>query len=186
MKRNLFYICILGMLPLLLGSCENDIEKINLLTGDSTYPDVTGEDIEVIYSDSASVRVQLLAEELKQYNTVDEPYIEFPEGLHVYFYDDSMQIESEIRADYTIYYIEEKLWHARGNVIARNIQKGDRLNSEELYWDEEKEIIYSNTFTRIENEKGTFYGQNGFESNQSLTKWRLIGSRGVVNVQEDE
>lgn len=145
-----------------------------------------GEDIEVIYSDSSMVKVQLYAGKLLQYNNAEKPYSEFPEGLTVHFYDDSLRVESEIRADFAHYNHEEKLWHATGNVVARNLKTGERLDSEELYWDEEKETIYSNTFTRIQNENGTFYGENGFKSNQSMTQYTLIGSRGVVNLQDDE
>ncbi len=178
-------------LPIILAvgfftACENDIEKINLLNTSAEYPDITGEDIEVVYSDSARVKLQLFAKSLKQFNNAEKPYTEFPGGLKVYIYDDSLEIESVIQANYAIYFIEEKLWHATGNIVAENFKSGERLDTEELFWDEEKEEIYSNSYTRIVNEDGTFYGQNGFKSNQSLTDYTLIGSRGVVNVKEDE
>ena len=170
----------------IVNGCENDIEKINRLTEESDYPKVTGTNIEVIFSDSAKVKVQILAPEFKQYIDVERPYLEFPKGLEVYFYDDSLKIESKLRADYTIYYNEEKVWHATGNVIAKPLSNGDQLNTEELFWDEESELIYSNTFTRIQNQDGTFYGKNGFESHQSLDNWQLKGSSGTVNVRDEE
>ncbi len=172
----------------LLTACENDIEKINLFTGESSdYPDIIAENIEVMYSDSSKVKVQMHSKELRQYNNAEEPYSEFPKGLIIHFYDDSMKIESEISADYAIYHNEQKLWHATGNVIAKNHKSGERLDSEELFWDEEKEEIYSNTFTRIVNENGTFYGQSGFKSNQTLTKYKLIGvTNSIINISEDE
>lgn len=171
---------------LLLQGCENDIEKINMLNTSGDYPDVIGEDIEVIYSDSARVKVHMYAKVLKQFNNAEKPYSEFPKGMKVFFFDDSMEIESEIHANYAIYYNEEKLWHAKGNVVAENFKSGERLDTEELFWDENKEEIYSESYTRIVNENGTFYGQNGFKSNQTLTDYTLIGSKGVVNIQEDE
>lgn len=177
---------ILVFSALLLAACENDIEKINLLNTSGNYPDVKGQDIEVIYSDSARVKVQMFAPELNQYNNAEKPYSEFPQGMEVYFFNDSMETESEIHANYAIYYNDEKLWHATGNVIAENHKTGERLDTEELFWNEEEEEIYSDSYTRIVNENGTFYGQNGFRSNQSLTEYTLIGSKGVVNIQEDE
>lgn len=171
----------------LLSACENDIEKINLFTGDSgDYPDIVGSNIDVMYSDSGKVKVQMQAKELKQYHNAEKPYSEFPEGLIVYFYDDSLNIESELSADYAIYHNEEKLWHARGNVVAKNLDNGYRLDSEEMYWDEEKEEIYSNTFTRVINENGTFYGKDGFRSNQTLTKYKLIGvTNSEINIEDE-
>jgi len=177
---------IFFLLAWLVAGCENDIEKINLLNTSDQYPDVTGEDMEVTYSDSGKVKVQMYSPELQQYNRAEKPYAEFPSGMKVYFYNDTLGVESELRADYAIYYVEEKLWHAKGNVVAENYKTGERLDSEELYWDEEKEEIYSESYTRIVNENGTFYGQNGFRSNQSFTDYTLIGSKGVVNIQDDE
>ncbi len=185
MKKSFFATAALITI-LLIPGCENDIEKINLMNTSTDYPDVTGEEIEVLYSDSAKVKVKMLAPELKQYNRAERPYSEFPQGMRVIFYNDSLEIESEITANYAIYYNDEKLWHAKGNVVAENYKTGERLDTEELFWDEEKEEIYSETYTRIVNENGTFYGQNGFQSNQSMTEYTLIGSKGTVNLKEDE
>lgn len=173
-------------LVLLLAGCENDIERINLLTDQEVVPTVRGTNVQVIYSDSARVKVQILAPEFKQFPDVERPYMEFPSGLEVYFYDDSMKIESEIRADYTIYYNQEGLWHAIGNVVALRLDNGDALNTEELFWDQEKEYIYSDAFTRVQNEDGTFYGKRGFTSHQDLSNWQLKGTSGTVNVQNEE
>ena len=174
------------ILPLLLVCCENDIERINLLTDQAETPNIKGSNIIVIYSDSARVKVQILAESYKQFLDVERPYMEFPDGMEVYFYDDSMKIESEIRSDYTIYYSEEGLWHATGNVVARRLDNGDALNTEELFWDEGKELIHSDTYTRIQNEDGIFYGKRGFESHQNLTNWQLKGTSGTVTVPDEE
>ena len=187
MKRILPHtIYLAAIMILLISGCENDIEKINRLTEGTDYPNITGSNIEVIFSDSAKVKVQVLAPEFKQFNKIEKPYLEFPGGFEVYFYDDSLIIESTIRADYAIYYNEDKLWRANGNVVAKKLSNGDQLNTEELFWDEEKELIYSNTFTRIQNQDGTFYGKNGFESHQNLNNWQLKGSSGTVNVRDEE
>jgi LPS export ABC transporter protein LptC len=171
---------------LLLEGCENDIERISLLTDDTEIPRIKGTNVKVLYSDSARVRVQILAPSFKQFPDVERPYMEFPDGLEVYFYDESMRIESEIKADYTIYYSTERLWHATGNVVALRLDNGDALHTEELFWDENAELIYSDAFTRIQNEDGTFYGKRGFESHQDLSNWQLKGTSGTVNVQDEE
>ena len=177
---------LLLFLVVLLGGCENDIERINMLTDETEVPTVQGTNIKVIYSDSAKVKIQVLAPVYKQYPTAERPYMEFEEGLEVFFYDDSAKIESEIKADYTIYYIEEQLWHATGNVVAQNFENGDALHTEELFWDEKEELIYSDSYTRVINEESTLYGKKGFRSHQSLSNWQLIGSSGTINVQDEE
>lgn len=171
---------------IMLSACENDIERINFLQSDEQYPDLIGEEIELIYSDSSKVKVKMTAPELKQFNNLEKPYSEFPQGLLVILYDDDLNIESQISANYAKYYTEEKLWHATGDVVAKNLKTGEELDTEELFWNEEEKRIYSDSYTRIVNENGTFYGQNGFRSNQSLTDYTLIGSKGVVKIPEEE
>ena len=170
---------------MVINACESDIEKIQTLGIDSKFPDVAAKNIEIIYTDSAKLKMRLRAPEVERFSNSERPYMEFPKGLNVEFFSDSMTIESTIEANYAIYYTEEKLWEARGNVIAKNIAKKEKLNSEELFWNENDRSIYSNSFTRIENPDGTFYGQNGFESNQRFSKWRLKGSRGTVNIKDE-
>ncbi len=169
-----------------LVACENDIEKINILTNTTTLPDISGEKVEILYSDSGKVKMQLNAEEIKQYGKTERPYIEFPKGIHVILFDDLLQPKSEILADYAKYFQEEKLWEAHGNVIAFNISTGEKLNTEELFWDESLQRIYSNSFSRIENKDGIFYGQKGFETNQKFMPIRLKSSKGSVNLKDEE
>ena len=174
------------LMVVMFTACENDIERINLITDETNTPVLKGTNIEVIYSYSARVKVQVLSPTYLQYVNVERPYMEFPNGLEVFFYNDSMKIESEIRADYSIYYTEERLWHATGNVVARRFDSGDDLYTEELFWDEEKEEIYSNSYTRVHNEDNTLYGKYGFKSHQDLSNWQLIGSSGTINVPNEE
>ena len=185
LRSRHMWLILLIILPVLIG-CENDIERVNMLTDETLIPKIKGTNVKVIYSDSARVKVQILAPSFQQYPDVEKPYMEFPDGLEVYFYDDSLKIESEIKADYTIYYSNERLWHATGNVVALRLDNGDALYTEELYWDETSERIYSDAFTRVQNEDGTFYGKKGFESHQDLSNWQLKGSSGTVNVQDEE
>ncbi len=141
--------------------------------------------MEIIYSDSGKVQVKLLAPIIKQYTKIERPYLEFPEGIHLFFYNDQLEYTSELQADYAIYYTEEKFWFAKGNVVAENYEKQEKLNTEELFWDEKTKKVYSNSFSRIENKDGTFYGQQGFEANQKLTNWKLKGSRGTLHVKDE-
>ncbi len=168
-----------------LLSCENDIERINLLTNPADLPDIQGKNMEIMYSDSGSVQMKLTAPLIKQYRKAEKPYLEFPEGIHIYFYDENFEYNAELQADYAIYYNEDKHWQARGNVVAINYKEEEKLNTQELFWDEKTEKIYSNTFSRIENKDGTFYGQQGFEANQNLTNWKLKGSKGTLHIKDE-
>ena len=178
-------VILLLVFSLYFYSCENEIEKINSLAGTSIFPEVSGKNVEIIQSDSGKVRVRILAPELYKYDQVEQPYIEFPRGMKAYFYDDSLKIESVIEAGYVKYFEKERLWEAKNNVEARNLKKGEQLNTEHLFWNEQKKTIYSNTNSRIVTEDGTFYGEKGFDANQDLSKWKLKSSKGTVNVKNE-
>ena len=152
------------LIPVLIGlllflACENDIEKINTLLSTQTLPELTGKNYEIIHSDSGKAKVRLLAPEIKKFSSGEKPYLEFPRGMTAYFYDDSLKIESVIEAKYVMYFEKERLWEAKNNVEARNLKNGNQLNTEHMFWNEMKRTIYSNTYTRIVNEDGTFYGE---------------------------
>ena len=50
---------ILYPLFFLLIACENDIEKVNLITQRSNAPTETGKGLEILYSDSAQIKVKI-------------------------------------------------------------------------------------------------------------------------------
>jgi len=181
-KISLWLLLMLG----LVSGCENDIERINMLTSENEIPTVKGTNVKVIYSDSARVKVQILAPAYQSFPDEERPYMEFMKGLEVFFYDDSLKIESEIRADYAIYYTEEGLWQATGNVEARDLKNGDNLQTEELFWDEEAKLIYSNVYTRVQNEDNILYGKGGFEAQQNMDNWFLKGTSGEIMVPDEE
>lgn len=182
-RRLLYLILIAG--NCLILSCENDLERIQKITSLDHMPDASGEKYEILYSDSFRVKVRILAPEIERYARVEDPYIEFPKGLTAYFYDDSLNIEAYIKAKHVIYKENQRLWEARNNVEGQNLRNHNRLNTEHMFWDEERRIIYSNTQSRIVNEDGTFYGEEGFEAKQDLSWYRLKKSKGVVKINDE-
>jgi LPS export ABC transporter protein LptC len=167
-------------------SCKNDIETINALTSELNLPDQSGFDIEIIYTDSGLIQGKIFAPEINKFSRKEEPYIEFPKGLKVVFFDSLERPESTIQAKYALFYEKKQLWEARNQVIAENPADGKKLETEQMFWDQKAERIYSEKFTRLTNSDGIFYGEGGFEARQDLSKWKLKGHSGTVNVRDDE
>jgi LPS export ABC transporter protein LptC len=169
---------------LMLSSCENKIDVVNKITNDKEYPVMAATNYEIIYSDSGLVKLRLTSTDVKRFLNSNQPYIEFPKGIKVEFLTPTLQTAALITANYAKYDERKKLWYAKGNVICRSLVKNEQLLSEEMYWDEQSGRIYSHKFTRVINEDGNVVGEGGFESDQSLTKWKLLGSKGTMNVHE--
>lgn len=172
---SLFFLIII-----FYSSCTNNIEVIKNLTDIKNRPSLHGLKVEIIYSDSAVIQAKVEAPELKKFEITENPYLEFPKGIHIIHYKPDMTVESDVKAKYAKYFERDQLWQAKNDVIVTNTNKGEQLNTEELFWDEKKEILYSNVFTRIINASGVHYGNKGFEADQYMTKYKLKGAGGTI------
>lgn len=179
-KWALLFVCLVAF----FYSCKNDIEKIKAITKNELLPAVSMEEAEIVYTDSALMKLKITGPIIKQFDLPDNPYMEFPEGIKVEFFNDTQAVSSTITAGYAIYYTKKELWEARHNVQALNL-KGEQLNTEQMFWDRQTGRIYSNKYSRIQTADGIFYGKNGFESDEEFNTWKLKGSEGTVNIQDE-
>ena len=184
-RRSIFFFSLLACFAFHM-SCENDLEKIKAITSLNDFPDASGTIYEILYSDSLRVQVRILAPEIQRYARATEPYTDFPKGMTAYFYDDSLKIMSVIKAKDVVYYSNKRLWEAKNDVEARNLENGNQINTEHMFWDEARKEIYSNTHSRIVNKDGTFYGEEGFVAKQDLSWYRLMGINNSTVIVKDE
>jgi LPS export ABC transporter protein LptC len=188
MIRNNIQTCLFFLLSaflILAVSCKkNDIETIKALTSESNLPDVTGYDIQMTYTDSGMLKGKVLAPEVLQYNNKEEPYYEFPKGMKAVFYDSLGRQTSFIQAKFAIYYSKKDLWEGRNHVYGENQVTGQKIETEQLFWDHKEQRIYSDKFSKITNPDGVFTGENGFEAKENLTQFRMTGYKGEVLVND--
>jgi LPS export ABC transporter protein LptC len=168
----------------MLFACKNDLREIAAMDFSSdTIPDISARNIDFTFSDSARVQIRLTGPLMHAYEG-DDPYMVFPEGFRVEFYDSAMNITSTITGNYGIHYRKKKMMEARQNVVVTNFETGERLDTEELIWDQNKELIYSNKFVKISSEDGVIYG-DGLEAEQDFSKRRIINPSGEIEVKEE-
>jgi LPS export ABC transporter protein LptC len=175
-----------GILLIALGviglmSCENDIEKINLVANKKSLAAESAKDIEIVYSDSAQVRIIIKAPKMEHFIN-QNPYIEMAKGVNVVFYKTNMVVQNRLTANYAIKYEQKRLMEAKGNVVVVN-EKGDQLNTEHLFWDEVTQMIYSKEFVKITTADEIIYG-NGFEANQNFSKYKIFNIKGMISLSQ--
>ena len=136
-------------------------------------------------SDSGFSRIKLEAKEWLVFGEATEPYQYFPEKFHGELLDTLSQVVARFDADTAYNFTKKKLWKLIGNVVAVN-QEGEKFETSLLFWDEGEEKIYSDQFIRIT--RGDFIqtGSGGFESNQTLTRYRIFNATAEIPVQEIE
>lgn len=184
-KKSIFIPAFLGIA--MLFSCENDIKKVEPLTNAELLPVIHATDFTTNYSDSAKIRLIITGPELKEFAETEdrEAYIEFPQGLTATFYNKSGGIESSLVAEYAVFQKKIKQFEARTNVIVKNFEEKQELFTEQLFWDQQSKRIWSDKFVKIITEKGPTYGEDGFESDENFTKFRIKKSRGQMTVDEE-
>ena len=175
-------ILSLGLLMLIIA-CSNDLEKIHEISiqNQASFPIETIKDCEIIYSDSAKVRVLLNATLMNRYDDEDS-YVEFKDGLKVQFFDVNGKKESELNADYAIVDDEKDLMLAQNNVVVRNVD-GDILETEKLNWNKQKEEIFTDEFVKITTENEVIFGQ-GLVSNQNFSKYSIRKIKGTITINQ--
>ncbi len=176
-----------GLLALAMAySCKNDIETIHALTREVSYPDVTGVNVEMQYTDSGYLKGKIIAPEVFQYNNVEEPYYDFTKGMTAIFYDRHGNETSYIKAKYAIYYTKKELWEGRQGVYGENKVTGEKIETELIFWDQNEKRIYSEKFTKITRQDGIHIGEYGFDAVEDLSTIQLRGYSGRVTIKEED
>jgi len=140
-------------------------------------------DVVIRYTDSAILKAIIQTPVMVRYPQKKEPYTEMPKGLNAKFYDKEGGLDSRLSANYGINYEDKKIIELRDSVRVINKQ-GEELKSEELFWDQEKKIIYTNKFVKIVRDGEEIRG-DGFESNENFTKYKILKPTGRVKVKEN-
>ncbi len=172
-------IPIFGLL--VLFSCKkNDISEIYNLTKIDTTSSQSVWNLETIYTDSGKVKMKISAPLVQRFEAAEKENKKtlFPQGMKVTFYNSNEEVKSWLSSKYAIYHESENLWEASDSVVAVN-EEGKTLNTELLFWDEKKQIIYSNKFVKITTDKEVIYG-DGFEADQSFTYWEITNVKGTI------
>lgn len=171
------------VLLFLLSSCQNDIATIKAITGQEKLPIQKGKGIETIYSDSAKVKIKMISAEMDRYMDKDNEAYTVSKGVTILFYSDNMSVKSQLTADNAIRYEKTKSMEAKHNVVVIN-EKGEKLNTEHLIWDEEKKLIHTNAFVKITAGEEVIYGE-GLESNQNFTKYKILKPQGTMSIKDE-
>ncbi len=164
-------------------SCKNDIEKVNLLTSRSNMPAFSVYGFETAYSDSGRIMIELKAKEMSRYEGKNLKYDEYRYGLSVRFFDDLGSVSATLRCSYARFLIEKELWEIKSDVEIDNISRNEKINTELLYWDMTRELVYSDKFVRITTEDEILTG-DGFESNQDFSEWKILKPAGVISIKD--
>ncbi len=132
------------------------------------------------HSDSAIVNAKVISIEIHEFSSGDR---ELPKGGYIEFYDKSGVITSTLRSNYAYFTEEDQTWRIEGAVKLTNMESGETLNTEELFWKPLDGDIYTEKFVRIETEDQILTGV-GLTAKQDFSRYVIKNPQGTFNLDE--
>lgn len=140
-------------------------------------PVQTIENMNAVQTNNGDLQMRMEAPLLQRFQNDEESYELFPGGFYVYAYNQEGMLETQIRSDVakhtTAAKSKEEKWEAFGNVIITNFIKGEKMETDTLYWDREKGKIYTHAFVRMYSPGGYMQGY-GMESDEMARNARIM------------
>jgi LPS export ABC transporter protein LptC len=153
-----------------------------MLQADTLLFTQEGSNVTINYNDSGRLKAKIFAKQLIGYKKDGNDIVRMPKGVTGNFYNDDGKVESYLSAEKGISYQTQKITEVSQNVVVMN-NKGEKLNTEKLIWDQKKQIIYTDKFVRITTKNEILTGE-GMESKQDFSDWVIKKPRGVINIQD--
>jgi len=174
---------ILVFTAALFISCEDSTSTLKQINRFNENPVGIAYDIKMTYTDSAKVKAILTAPVNLDYTHLSFKYSEFPKGLKIIFYDDKNQ-ENTVVADYGILYNQTKIVDFKGNVVLLS-HDGSRLETDQMYWDAEKEWLFTERPFDFENEDYDLAATR-LDTNKEFSKFQTGKLTGIIAVEEQK
>lgn len=163
-------------------SCENDQDTIDEWTKDKVLQE-EAVDVVSYYSQAGKVKAKLTAPVMFRV-MADTQYVEFPESLHVDFYNDSTVIETRLDSKYAKYLEDFRKVYLKDSVIVITTG-GDTLKSPDLWWDQTRGLFYTDNYAEYHSKSQVIYGGKGLEATDDLKTVTFKEPTGIVEVKEE-
>jgi len=162
-------------------ACENKMEAVTGL-GKKKIGIEEATNIESLLSQEGKLKARLTAPYMLRYQ-FDTPKVEFPKTLKVEFYGDGMKMESKLSANYAMYRESENKIFLRDSILVFNFT-GDTLRTNELYWDQQQEMFYTDKNVIIIKPTQKLYGK-GMQADQNFKKITIFEIRNSIMLIPD-
>lgn len=179
-QKSLLLFCLLYSTVLL--SCENNEEEVKNLNKKELGVEIAKE-VNINFTTGGKTKAILTAPlMLRVQDSI--PYVEFPNTLHVDFYNEQQQNESKLDAKYARYKENEKKVFLKDSVVIINKIRGDTLYCQELYWDRSRvgNEFYTDKPVRIRTANGTQQNGTGMDASQDFKTWHITYPTGPLQV----
>lgn len=165
--KNIVTISLVAM----FFSCANNSDQVKDLFLTKNMPVGVAKDTYHVYKDSGLITSKLITPLLKDFsNRKEHPYNEFPDGLVLISFTNNGKDSITIKGDYGLSYSKTLISELKGNVVIINHKDKSKLETEQLFWDQNTDYCYSEKKFTLTTETDVVNGI-GFESKKDLSKF---------------
>lgn len=166
----------------LITACNDPIGEKRQVFTDGDVAIEVARDVEILYSDSAIVRVRVTGPLLHNYTDRENPRQEFPAGVKIEFLEPNLSVRSTLTAKTAVRYQEKGRIIARDSVVLVSAQQ-EKLETEELIWDEKTAKVFTEKFVKVTKPGEIIYGY-GLEAEQDFSYWKITVPKGRIKVEQ--
>jgi LPS export ABC transporter protein LptC len=120
---------------------------------------------------------------MEKYDKADPQYAEFRLGIKVDLYDGKKVPSAKVTANYGKC-TDGNLWELRDSVVVIN-ESNEKLETEVLFWNQDKDRIYTDRFVKITSEDEVIQGI-GFESDSHLEKRKILKVTAEITLKDEK
>jgi len=180
------------MATLLLSSCRAEAEERPGRPLPEVAEGIDSESYGVTYvfSDSARVTANLMSahvtekEEQEDESTKKRMVHYLDGGVKIIVLNAAGQTTSTIVSESGVYERDEGVAELLGNVMLNNY-KGEKLETEQLFWDEKKDSVYTDKYVRIETPDKIISGSEGLKAKADFSSYTIFGIQGEIETDEE-
>ena len=175
--KSYFILFVLSM-----TGCQNDLAFIQSLKKQNQGVDEVTK-VESSLSQAGKLRAKLYAPRMLRFQD-SIPRVEFPNKLHVDFYNDNHNIQSFLDAKKGSYFENQAKVLLEDSIVVIRMD-GDTLKTEKLIWEQSRQSFYTDADVEIRQKTKTIFGK-GFESDEQLKNFSIDTVTGVLQVESNK
>ena len=121
-------------------------------------------DMQILQTDKGEAEMRMHAPLMERYSffkdSVQQSYELYSEGFFVDAYTPNGELETTITAEQAkhVTTVDRESWSAFGNVVIINHIKGEKMETDTLYWNKAEHQIYTDCYVRLTSDSGLLQG----------------------------
>ena len=121
-------------------------------------------DMQILQTDKGEAEMRMQAPLMQRYeyvkDSVQQSYELYTDGFFVYAYTENGELETTITANQAKHVTTRgnESWSAFGDVVVINHIKGERMETDTIYWNKEEKQIYTDCYVRLSSDSGLMQG----------------------------